>query len=68
MNEEDYEDDELVVVKLPRSDVRALRKVIERENVYTWFGTRIKSWWIWVIASGILTFITLYKDIVGIFK
>ena len=54
--------DEIIDVRLPRSEYDRLRKVLERERTYDWVGTKLKSNFIWVVASGVLTFIYLYKE------
>ena len=61
MTEADYKLDELIIVKLPRKDYLILKDVIKREEAYDWFQSGIKSWWIWVVAGGLLTLITLYE-------
>lgn len=60
---EEYKNDEVIDVRLPRSEYDRLRKVLERERTYDYLGTKLKSNLIWIIASGALTFIYLYKEI-----
>lgn len=64
----DYEELELITVKLPRKDYEILKKVIEREIAYDWFVGSMKSLWVWGVAGGLLTIFMLYKEIIGIFK
>lgn len=68
MEPKDYvnRDDEVIIVALPREQVEVLKQVIKREQAYSWFISTIKSWWVWIVAGGVLTFITLY-DKLGIF-
>lgn len=68
MTESDYKDLELVEVKLPRKDLEILREMLEREAAYSWFTKKLKSYWIWGVAGGVLTVALLYHEIVGIFK
>jgi len=62
MTEQDYRDEEIIVVKLPRKDYLILKDVIKREEAYSWFSAWIKSWWVWAVAGGILTLVALYDD------
>ena len=68
MTEKDYEDIELVTVKLPRKDYENLKRVLEREAAYDWLSRSLKSFWVWTVAGGVLAFVTLYDHIIGIFK
>lgn len=60
MTDEDYKQDELVNVKLPRGDLEIVRKVIEREKAYSWLTLTLKTNWIWVVAGGCIALLTLY--------
>ncbi len=62
--EEDYKDEELVTVKLPRKDYQILKEVLKREEVYGWVAVKIKSFWVWAVAGGILTVWALFDKIV----
>jgi len=64
----DYEEMELVTVKLPRKDYETLKKVLEREAAYDWFIFSLKSHWIWIISAGVLTLWMLYDNITGVVK
>lgn len=68
MSEDDYKELELIDVKLPRKDYETLKRVIEREDAYDWLSSKVKSFWVWTVAGGILTFIAIYKDVLGMFK
>lgn len=60
--------DEVIDVRLPRKDYETLREVIERENAYTWFKSTMRSWWVWAIAGGAISLITLGDSLKGVFK
>ncbi len=51
---EDYREDELINVMLSRKDLKVLQSVIQREEAYDWFTTRLKNYWIWAVAGGVL--------------
>lgn len=63
MTEEDYKQDELVTVKLPRSDLEIIRNVIEREKAYNWITKTLKSTSVWVVAGGVLACIALWDKL-----
>lgn len=67
MPEYDNKDDEIIAVNLPRKDYKILREVIERERTYTWFKAYMRSWWVWALAGGVITVLTLGDKINGIF-
>lgn len=62
MNEEDndFKDDELITIKLPRSQYKTLQDMIKREEAYSWFQSTLKSNYLWVVGGGILTMWALY--------
>lgn len=68
MSEDDYKEIEIIDVKLPRKDYETLKRVLEREDAYHWLTSKMKSFWVWTVAGGVLTFIAIYKDALGIFK
>lgn len=63
MSEDDYKQDELVTVKLPRSDLDIVRSMIEREKAYNWITKTLKSTSVWVVAGGVLACIALWDKI-----
>lgn len=65
MNEEDdpYHEDELVNIKLPRSQYDLLKKLLHREQAYSWFSGIISSSWVWVVAGGLFAVWGLYDKI-----
>lgn len=62
----DNKPDEVINVKLPRADYERLRVVLERERTYSWLTSQIKSTWIWVLAGGVIMFLTLYEKTAGL--
>lgn len=59
----DNKDDEIINVQLPRSQYRILREVIRREETYGYIGKKLASLWIWAVAGGIITVISLWDTI-----
>lgn len=57
------EQDILVTVKLPRKDYELMRKMIEREEAFTWLSSMIRASLIWVIAGGVLSVFLLWDQI-----
>lgn len=62
-NNDDFKEDELINIKLPRKQYEVLKTMIEREETYTRLTNALKSSWIWVIGGGILTLILLWDRI-----
>lgn len=67
MNDDDFKQDELINVKLPRGDLEIVRKVIEREKAYNWLTITLKSSWIWVVAGGAIAMLTLSDKFITLF-
>jgi hypothetical protein len=68
-NTEDFKDDELIVIKLPRKKYEILNNMIEREQAYNWFTSALKSSWLWIVGGGILSIILLYDRFhIGVIK
>lgn len=59
----DNKNDEIINVKLPRSQYDILREVIRREEAYNYWTARIKSSWVFVVGGGILTIFLLWDKI-----
>lgn len=65
----DFKNDELINIKLPRKEYEVLKVLIEREQTYSRLTNSLKSSWIWVVGGGILTLIMLYDRFhVGVIK
>lgn len=61
----DYQkDDEIITVRLPRSEYETLRRVLKREGAYTWFVNSLKSTWVWVVAGGVLSVVSFWDRII----
>lgn len=56
--DEDY--DELINIKLPKSQFNLLQKILKREQAYSWFGGFLSHSWIWVVAGGLFAIWGLY--------
>ena len=63
MLQEDFKDDELIDVQLPRSQYKILKEVIQREEVYNWFYRMIVTNWIFIVAGGVLTVLLLFEKL-----
>jgi hypothetical protein len=63
--EDDFKDDEVINIKLPRAQYEVLKQMIRREQAYGWFASALKSYWLWVVGSGILTLLLLYDRMQG---
>ena len=63
MLQEDFKDDELIDVQLPRSQYKILKEVIQREEAYNWFYRMIVTNWIFIVAGGVLTVLLLFEKL-----
>lgn len=63
MSDDDFKDEELISIKLPRSQYEMLKKMIKREEANEWFVNSLKNSWIWIVGGGILTLIMLWDRI-----
>lgn len=63
MSEDDFKEDELISIKLPRQQYELLKKMIEREQAYNWIKNTLSNNWIWVVGGGVLTFWLLFDKI-----
>ena len=70
-NNNDYRDDELIDIRLPRNEYQVLKEMLKREEALGWFKSWIRTWWVWIGIGGIISIITLFeklKSINGIIK
>jgi hypothetical protein len=56
-------DDQIITIKLPRSQAEILRTMIKREETYSNITATMKSSWIWVVAAGVITLFSLWDTI-----
>jgi len=64
----DYEQDEIITVKLSRKEFDIVRKIIAREQAAGWFDGWIKNHWVWIVGGGILTFLYIGDQIKSLFN
>jgi hypothetical protein len=65
---DDFKDDELIDIRLPRKEYNTLKTMIEREETYTRITGSLKSSWIWVVGGGALTILLLWDKLHGVIK
>lgn len=63
MIEDDFKEDELINIKLPRKQYEILKIMIEREQAYDRLTSMLKSSWIWIVGGGMLTLVLLWDRI-----
>lgn len=59
----DNSEDEIIDIRLPRSEYKILREMIRREETYSYLGKKLSSLWVWAVAGGILTVLALWDSI-----
>lgn len=52
---EDFKQDELIEIKLPRKEYLMLREMLQERSAYSWLTNKLKSLWIFAVAAGVLT-------------
>jgi hypothetical protein len=69
MSDEDFEEDELITIKLPRAQYLILKEILKEREAFKTYTGKIKASWIWVIGGSIVGFIALWDKIhLGFFK
>jgi predicted DNA-binding protein (MmcQ/YjbR family) len=64
MNEDEMnKQDEIVTVRLPRSEYDILRTLIQERETYRNVVTLAKTHWIWIVGGGVLTLYTLWDKL-----
>lgn len=63
MTEDDFKDDELINVKLPRKDFLLMTKIIAERRAYNTFTDALKNNWIFVVGAGLLALWGLWDQI-----
>ena len=59
---EDYnKDDELVLLRVTRSDAKVWRKMVDERKAYDTIIQKIKLNWMWIVGAGVLTMFGLYE-------
>lgn len=64
--DEDFKDDELIDVRLPRKDYEMLREMIKKQEALTWIGRYFRNV-VFVAIGGILAFYALWDKIAQLF-
>jgi len=60
---EDGNEDEVIEVKLPRSQARLLKAMIRREEAFSWLSNAFRNSLVWVIAGGLLSVLLFWEKI-----
>lgn len=60
---DDFQDDELIEVKLPRSDYQLLKTMLKEREAKNWMTAKISSWWVFGLGTGALVLYNLSDKI-----
>lgn len=60
-------DDEIITISLQRSEAKVLKEMIREREAYNFFTNKIKTWWVWALAGGIITLIALWETLPHLF-
>ena len=64
----DYEEDELIDVKLPRKQFLLLKDFLEKEAATNWLESSFRRHWVWIIGPAALTLMYLFNEIKHLFN
>lgn len=53
--------DELVDVRLPRKEYEKLREILMREQAYSVLTNKVRSWWVFAVAGGLIALVTFWE-------
>lgn len=59
--------DELIEIKLPRSEAETLRALIKERQTYNFLIMKIKNWWVFSLAVGALGLIAFGEKLQTLF-
>jgi hypothetical protein len=57
------EEDDIVTVKLPKSEALVLKDIIKEREAYNFLINRLKTYWVFTVAGGVLVVWALYEKI-----
>lgn len=57
----DYNDDELIDVRLSRKKYELMKQMIEREEAFNWIRRTLSASVIWIIAGGLVSLFLLWE-------
>lgn len=60
---EDGNEDEVINVRLPRSEAKLLKAMIKREEAFSWLSNSLRNSFVWVIAGGLLSVLLFWEKI-----
>lgn len=60
------DEEDIVIVKLQKSEAETLRQLIKEREAYTFLTTKLKTYWIFTVAAGVLVIWGLYDKLQGV--
>jgi hypothetical protein len=55
-------DDEIINIRLPRSDYELLRLILKEREAKNWLTAKVSSWWIFGLGAGCLVLWKLWTE------
>lgn len=68
MSDELNKGDELVDVRLPRKEYEKLREILMREQAYSVLTNKLRSWWVFAVAGGLVALVTFWDKFSSLVK
>ena len=62
------EEDEIIAVRIPRHEYEVLRRMIQREESFTFLYAWVRSWFVWTIIGGVIALLTFWDKLIGVVK
>lgn len=66
MTPDDFKQDEIIDVKLPRKDYQLLKKILEEREAKNWLTAKIASWWVFGLGAGALVLWQIWNELSSI--
>ena len=60
------DEDIIVTIRLPKSEADTLKEIIKEREAYNYLTNKLKTYWIFTVAGGLLVVWALYEKLVPI--
>lgn len=62
-DEDVNKEDEIITLKLPRKEAELVRQMIRERQAMNYFKGWLTTWWVWIVAGGVLTCWALWEKL-----
>lgn len=60
------DEDITVTIRLPKSEADLLKEIIKEREAYNFIINKVKSYWVFTVAAGVLVVWALYEKLVPV--